>query len=267
MMFIFLLERTNKCLVNIKGAPSPFLYNTILMFYFIVALGEREFSWPVISLSLEWLGLLKWQTRVQCDEIKSLIFNKLGLRTKGFFFRAWRHASLTRFNEIIAHFEISSNLWFTLSYFTFKIQLLFCITGTLVSHKLPTDSDPSPSPGCRRGATTIKGYWGGQTAPSAAARHAWWWTAVTTRLTGPIICQSPAKQTRSRWCQFPLSVLSYRVDLVVIERCIGVRREDTKLLDRREEEEEEPGNITQHEGRTIRRQPTSEELTDCDWLS
>lgn len=164
MMFIFLLERTNKCLVNIKGAP-PFLYNTILMFYFIVALGEREFSWPVISLSLEWLGLLKWQTRVQCDEIKSLIFNKLGLRTKGFF-----HASLTRFNEIIAHFEISSNLWFTLSHFTFKIRLLFCITGTLVSHKLPTDSDPSPSPGCRRGATTIKGYWGGQTAPSAAAR-------------------------------------------------------------------------------------------------
>lgn len=36
---------------------------------------------------------------------------------------------------------------------------------------------------------------------------------------------------------------------MVIERCIGVRREDTKPLERREEdEEEEPGNVTQPEG-------------------
>lgn len=123
---IFLLERTNKCLINIKGGLPPpplFLYNTILcaeMLYFIVALGEREFSWPVFSLCLEWLGLFKWQTRAQCNEIKILIFNKLGLRTMDFFFfRACCHASLTRFNEIIAHFEIGSNLLLTLSNFTF----------------------------------------------------------------------------------------------------------------------------------------------------
>lgn len=54
----------------------------------------------------------------------------------------------------------------------------------------------------------------------------WWEIAPTTQLTAPIICQSPARPTRSRWCQFPLRI-ELSAWLSVIERCIGVWKGNT----------------------------------------
>lgn len=60
----------------------------------------------------------------------------------------------------------------------------------------------------------------------------WWEIAPTTQLTAPIICQSPARPTRSRWCQFPLRI-ELSAWLSVIERCIGVWKDDTGPLEER----------------------------------
>lgn len=62
----------------------------------------------------------------------------------------------------------------------------------------------------------------------------WWEIAPTTQLTAPIICQSPARPTRSRWCQFPLRI-ELSAWLSVIERCIGVWKDDTGPLERLQE--------------------------------
>lgn len=59
----------------------------------------------------------------------------------------------------------------------------------------------------------------------------WWEIAPTTQLTAPIICKSPARPTRSRWCQFLLHI-ELSAWLSVIERCIGVWKDDTGPLER-----------------------------------
>lgn len=70
--------------------------------------------------------------------------------------------------------------------------------------------------------------------------HTGWQTAPTSLLTSPVICQSTTRPTRSRWCRSPC-ILSYRVWLSVIERCIGVHGEDTEPQERLGEEKS-PGN-------------------------
>lgn len=79
-----------------------------------------------------------------------------------------------------------------------------------------------------------------KTDSAVDSAHAWWKMALTTQLTSPIICQSPTRPTRSRWCQFPLCI-ELSGWFSVIERCIGVQREDTEPLERLEEEERGDG--------------------------